>query len=66
MWRRTVTRQRREAISHSLLEKLFLLDSNTRKTILELRRLTIDLERSVLIIAKNEGTYTLESFKHCQ
>ena len=24
------------------------------------------MEKSVLIIARNEGTYTLESFKHCQ
>jgi hypothetical protein len=24
------------------------------------------MEKSVLVIAKNEGTYTLESFKHCQ
>ena len=24
------------------------------------------MERSVLIIAKNEGTYSLDSFKHCQ
>ena len=33
---------------------------------MELRKLTLEMERSVLIIAKNEGTYTLESFKHCQ
>lgn len=66
MWRRTITKQRREAISHSLIEKLFILEPTTRITLLELRKLTLEMERSVLIIAKNEGTYTLESFKHCQ
>jgi len=24
------------------------------------------MEKSLCIISKNEGTYTLESFKHCQ
>jgi hypothetical protein len=59
MWRRTVTRQRREAISTSLQEKLFLLDVLPRRTLLSLRSLTIDMEKAVLIIARNEGTYSL-------
>lgn len=59
MWRRTVTRQRREEISTNLKERLFLLDPLPRKALLELRSLTLDMEKAVLIIAKNEGTYSL-------
>lgn len=66
MWRRTITRQRREAIAHSLQERLFLLEPTTRRTLLDLRRLTLDMDKGVLIIARNEGTYTLDSFKHSQ
>jgi hypothetical protein len=66
MWRRTITKQRREAIAHSLGDRLFLLETTARNTLLQLRKLTLEMERSVLIIAKNEGAYTLESFKHCQ
>jgi hypothetical protein len=34
MWRRTVTRQRRETIAHCLQEKMFLLEPTTRRTLL--------------------------------
>ena len=43
MWRTTVTRQRRESIANNLQEKLFYLEPTSRKTLLELRKLTIEM-----------------------
>lgn len=66
MWIKKVVRHRIEKCSLNLEEKLFILNPTVRLCILEIRHIGLDMEKSLSIISKNEGSYSLESFKHCQ
>ncbi len=52
--------------SMALEEKLYILNPTVRACIMEVNAINLEMEKGLCIISRNEGSYTLENFKHCQ